>query len=61
MPPGSQTLLICISIEMIVRHKNVDMHHQNVFELFCKNNKKKPLKNSGSQTQFPDKCDMKHG
>lgn len=41
MPPGSQTLLICISIEVIVRHKNVDMHHQNVFELFCKNNKKK--------------------
>lgn len=36
MPP--QTLLICISIEVIVRHKNVDMHHQNVFELFCKNN-----------------------
>lgn len=61
MPPGSQTLLICISIEVIVRHKNVDMHHQNVFELFCKNNKKKKLKNSGSQTQSPDKCDMKHG
>lgn len=42
MPP--QTLLICISIEVIVRHKNVDMHHQNVFELFCKNNKKKTSK-----------------
>lgn len=43
MPP--QTLLICISIEVIVRHKNVDMHHQNVFELFCKNNKKKKPQN----------------
>lgn len=28
---------------------------------FAKTIKKKQLKNGGSQTQSPDKCDMKHG